>query len=348
LANRKEFEFGRVGTHEKDSAFKVSPEKGRPVNTLRWIFSILLMPFLWGCSAPLVRPDHIDWNPSLSPRTIQVKGHTLFYVVKGEGEPLILIHGYGAGIWVWERQIDFLSRFYRVYALDLIGHGFSDRPRLDYTPEIYIQCLKGFMDEAGIEQATLIGNSMGGGVAWAMALVFPERVKKLVLINSAPPDVLGQVKNESFRTLVAIKDIPILPYLVVASRSKRSIKWLLQECVADIKTITPEVLNRQYQLSRIEGTTWALYSTFKNAGKALTFKDRLGHMRHPTLLLWGKRDLVFPPSVGEDLHREIGNSKLILVEGSGHIPMWETPEAVNPAIVDFLVDKSSESGAKTR
>ncbi len=298
------------------------------------------MPFLWGYSVPLVRPDHIDWNPSLSPRTVQIKGHTLFYVVKGEGEPLVLIHGYGAGIWVWEKQIDFLSRFYRVYALDLIGHGFSERPGMDYTPEAYIQCLKGFMDEAGIQQATLIGNSMGGGVAWAMALVFPERVKKLVLINSAPPDVLGQVKNESFRTLVAIKDIPILPYLVVASRSRRSIKWVLQECVADIKTITPEVLNRQYQLSRIEGTSWVLYSTFKNAGKALAFKDRLGHMRHPTLLLWGERDLVFPPSVGEDLHREIGDSKLILIGDSGHIPMWETPEAVNPAILSFLKEET--------
>jgi pimeloyl-ACP methyl ester carboxylesterase len=336
LANEKEIEFGKVGNQEKDSDFKGSPEKGSPVNNIRWIFSILLMPFLWGCSLPLVRPDHIDWNPSLSPRTIQVEGHTLFYVVKGEGEPLILMHGYGAGIWVWEKQIDFLSRFYRVYALDLIGHGYSERPRVDYTPETYIQCVKSFMDEAGIQQATLIGNSMGGGVAWAMALVFPERVKKIVLINSAPPDVLGQVKNESFRTLVAIKDIPILPYLIVASRSKRSIKWLLQECVADIKTITPEVLDRQYQLSRIKGTTWALYSTFKNAGKALAFKDRLGQMRHPTLLLWGRRDLIFPPSVGEDLHREIGNSKLILIDGSGHIPMWETPEVVNPAILSFL------------
>jgi len=294
------------------------------------------MPFLWGCSIPLIRPDRIDWNPSLSPRAVQVNGHTLFYVVKGEGEPLILIHGYGAGIWVWEKQIDFLSQFYQVYTLDLIGHGFSERPKIDYTPEAYIQSFKGFMDEVGIRQATLIGNSMGGGIAWAMAVTFPERVKKLVLINSTPPDVLQQVKNESFRTLVAIKDIPVLPYLVVASRNKGSIKWILQECVADIKRITPQVLNRQYQLSRIKGTTWVLYSTFKNADKALALKDRLVQIRHPTLLIWGKRDLIFPLSVGEDLYREIRDSKLMVIEESAHIPMWETPEAVNPALLDFL------------
>jgi pimeloyl-ACP methyl ester carboxylesterase len=297
---------------------------------------MLLMPFLWGCSIPLVRPDRIEWNPSLSPRTVRIKGHTLFYVFKGEGDPIILIHGFGAGLWVWEKQIDFLSRFYRVYALDLIGHGFSDRPRIDYTPEAYVEYLKGFMDETGIEQATLIGNSMGGGISWAMAVTFPERVGQLVLINSAPPDVLKQVRNDSFRTLAAIRNIPVLPYLVIASRTKQGIKWILQECVADITTITPAVLNRQYQLSKIEGTTWALYSTFKNAEEALAYKDGLRQIRHPTLLIWGKRDLVFPPDVGEALHGEIGNSKLILIEDSGHIPMWETPDEVNKAILSFL------------
>jgi len=303
---------------------------------LRWIVSFLLMPFLWGCSIPLVQPDRIDWNSSLSPRTVQIKGQTIFYIVKGDGEPLILIHGYGAAMWVWEKQIEILSRSYRVYALDLIGHGFSDRPKIAYSPEAYIQFLKDFMDGVGIEKATLIGNSMGGGIAWGMAGFFPERVEKLVLINSVTPDVLDQVRNDSFRTLVAIKDIPFLPYLVFASRNRHSIKWILQECVSDIKLITPEVLNRQYQISRIKGTTWALYSTFKNAKDAPKLRDGLSHIDRPTLLIWGERDLIFPPSVGENLHQSIRGSKFQLIEKSGHIPMWETPDEVNQAILSFL------------
>lgn len=306
------------------------------MSNFRWIASILLILFLWGCNDPLVRPDRLDWNPSLSPRTVQVRDYTLFYTVKGEGEPLILIHGYGAGMWVWEKQIDFLSRFYRVYALDLVGHGFSDRPGFDYTPEAYVQCLKGFMDATGIEQATLIGSSMGGEIAWGMAVVSPERVTRLVLINSAPSDVLRQVRNKWFRALVAIKDIPLLPRLIIACRARRDIKWVLQECVADPKTIPPEVVNRQYHLSKIKGTTWALYSTFKNAGKASGYKDDLGRIDHPTLLLWGKRDLIFPPSVGEYFHRMIKKSTLIVVENSGHIPMWETPDKVNSILFSFL------------
>jgi 2-hydroxy-6-oxonona-2,4-dienedioate hydrolase len=308
---------------------------------IRGIASILLLPFLWGCSIPLVRPNRIGWNPSLSPKTVQVNGHILFYVTKGEGDPVVLLHGYGAGMWVWEKQIEVLSRSFKVYVLDLLGHGYSDRPRVDYTPEVYIQSLKGFMDVMGISQAHLIGNSMGGGLAWAMAIFFPERVKRLVLINAVPPDVLAKVRNESFRTLVAIRNIPLLPYLVIASRSRGSVKWLLQECVADIRRVTPELVEREYQLSRIEGTTWVLYSTFKNAPRARAFQEDLSHIPHPTLLLWGKRDLIFPPDVGEELHRTIPHSTLRIIENSGHIPMWENPDEVNSAILSFLGAKAT-------
>jgi pimeloyl-ACP methyl ester carboxylesterase len=256
--------------------------------------------------------------------------------VKGKGQPLVLIHGFGAGIWVWEKQIEVLSQGYRVYALDLIGHGFSDRPKIPYTPETYIHCLKDFMDRVGIEKATLIGNSMGGGVAWATAIFLPERVHRLILIDCVPPDVLPQVKNESFRMLAAIRDVPFLPYLLLAARDKNSIRQILLECISDIRLITPEVVNRQYQLSKIKGTTWALYSTFKHAEEALKLKDQFALIRKPTLFIWGEKDLIFPPRLGENLHRAISGSKLTKIEKSGHIPMWETPDEVNQAILSFL------------
>ncbi len=303
---------------------------------LRWVISIFLMPFLWGCSIPLIRPTRIDWNASLAGKTVEINGHTIFYTVKGEGRPLLLIHGYGAGMWVWEKQIDVLSQFYRVYALDVIGYGFSDRPKMAYTPEAYIHFLRDFMDGVGIEKATLIGNSMGGGIAWATAILFPERVERLILIDCAPPDVLRQVKNESFRTLIAIKDIPFLPYLVISARSKSSIRWVLVECISDVKLITPEVLNRQYQLSRIKGTTWVLYSTLEHAEEALELKDRFPFIHQPVLFIWGEKDVIFPPDVGETLRRTIAGSKFQLIEKSGHIPMWETPDEVNQTILEFL------------
>ncbi len=305
---------------------------------IRWAVSILLMPFLWGPSVPLVRPTRIDWNTSLPPKTVQVNGHTIFYTVKGEGRPLLLIHGYGAGMWVWEKQIDVLSQLFRVYAVDVIGHGFSDRPKIPYTPEAYIYFLRDFMDGVGIEKATLIGNSMGGGIAWATAILFPEKVDRLVLIDCVPPDVLARVKNPSLRTLISIRDIPLLPYLVISGRSKDSMRWVLEECVSDVKLLTPEVVKRQYQLSRIKGTTWVLYSTLKHAEEALKLKDQFCLIRQPALFLWGENDIIFPPAVGETLHRAITGSEFQLIEKSGHIPMWESPEQVNQAMLVFLED----------
>jgi pimeloyl-ACP methyl ester carboxylesterase len=136
--------------------------------------------------------------------------------------------------------------------------------------------------------------------------------------------------------LAAIKDIPFLPYLVIASRSRHSIKRVLHECVSDVRLLTQEVIDRQYRLSRIRGSPWVLYSTLKNAEEALTFGDALSNIHCPTLLIWGEKDLIFPTPVGEHLHRAIPGSAFRLIRGSGHIPMWETPEEVNPLILSFL------------
>lgn len=315
--------------------------------SLKWILPVLSIPFLWIRRSTLIQPDWVDWNPSLSPQTVRIEGHRIFYIVKGEGNPLILIHGFGAGLWVWEHQVDILSRFYRVFALDLIGHGYSDRPKIDYTAETYIHFLKGFMDILGIEKATLIGNSMGGGIAWAMAISFPERVERLVLIDSVPPDVLKQGRNDSFKTLVALKRIPFLPYLIIAGRSKRSIRWVLEECLYEIERLTPDIVARQYRLLNIRGTTHVLSSTLHHAEEAMRLKDSLSLIEHPTLVLWGEKDQIFPPSVGESLHQAIPGSIFHIIRGSGHIPMWETPEEVNQAVLSFL-ENSSESKSRDK
>lgn len=308
--------------------------------TLSWFVNLLWMPLLWRPPLPLFRPDRIQWNPTLIPKTISIHGHIIFYIVKGEGDPLLLIHGFGAGIWVWEKQIDFLSQFYRVVALDLIGHGYSDRPKIEYRPQTYISFFKDFMEGAGIDQATLIGNSMGGGVAWATALFFPEKVKRLILIDSVPPDVLDQVRNPSFKVLAAVRNIPLFPYLLISGRNRHSIRQVLCECILEPKLLTPEVVNRQWEITRFKGTTWVLYSTLKHAEEAKPMKPSLSSLKHPTLLIWGEKDQIFPPSVGEALSQSIPNSIFKIIKGSGHIPMWEKPEEVNPIILQFLKESS--------
>lgn len=304
--------------------------------SLRWISSVLAGSLLKERSLDLVRPHRFEWAPALSPRTIKVKEGTLSYLDVGSGSPLVLIHGYGAGVWVWEKQIEVLSQHYRVLALDLIGHGFSDRPRIPYTPETYIRSVRDFLEGVGVQKASFIGNSMGGGIAWALTILFPEWVDKLVLIDAVPPDVLHHVQNESFRALIATTKVPLLTRWVIASRSRRSVRWVLEECLYDRSLIREEILEHQYNLLRIKGTTWVLYSTLVHAHEGLKFQESLPRVSCPTLLIWGEEDEVLPCSVGKSLQEMIPGSLLQIIPKSGHIPMWESPEKVNPFLVAFL------------
>jgi len=286
-----------------------------------------------GCSVPLVRPSRIDWNPSLTPQTIQINGHTIFYTVKGEGKPLLLIHGMALGCGYGRNRSKPLS-ILSVYALDLIGHGYSDRPKIPYSPETYIHFMRDFMERVGIEKATLIGNSMGGGIAWAMAILFPERVDRLILINGVPQ-----------MSLIRSTMIPSEPwwpskiflYFLIWSWQvgiENSIKWILLECVSDIKLITPEILNRQYQLSKIKGTTWVLYSTFKHAEEALTLRDKLFLIGCPTLLIWGRGISSSlpcggnPPS-GPSQGQSFWRLKKAVISPCGRLPMKSTQQSSN-------------------
>jgi hypothetical protein len=134
-----------------------------------------------------MRPDRTDWNPSLSLQTVQVEAYRLCYVVKGKGEPIVLIHGYGAGMWVWEKQMDALSKNYQVFAVDLLGHGFPQAENRVH-PETYVRSLKCFMEVLALRRRS------SSATPWEEASpgdggLLSRTVKKLILIDAAPPDV---------------------------------------------------------------------------------------------------------------------------------------------------------------
>ena len=115
-------------------------------------------------------------------RTVLVHDQRIAYLDVGTGPPIILIHGFGGSMWQWEYQQHTLSQHFRVLTLDLPGAGLSDKPEIDYRPDQMLDFFVGFMDAVKIPQATLVGNSMGAGLAIGMALTHPTRVAKLVLI----------------------------------------------------------------------------------------------------------------------------------------------------------------------
>ena len=300
------------------------------------ILPIVIAVFMVGCGRPLVRPAAFEWNPSLELRTAQTRDGTIFYAVAGEGPPLLLIHGFGGEIWVWEKQVSALSQRYRLYIPDLLGYGYSDRPKVDYTPTLFIDSIRQLMDHLGVHRASLIGNSMGGGIAWAFALSHPERVDKLVLIDSIPPDLLPEVRNPSFRWFLAIRNLPLLPSLAVSLHTRGMLRTTLKEMVHDDRLITDAVVERQYQIGRIGGTGRVMTSTARQVAEVKRHEGALAALAKPTLIIWGEQDEVFAVSVGKQLHSLIKTSELLVVKDSGHMPMWERPDETNRAILEFL------------
>ena len=193
------------------------------------------------------------------------------------------------------------------------------------------------MDTLHIQQATLVGCSMGAGLAIGMSLKHPDRVTKLVLIGGFPAGILNNL--QSSRTKRFIEHRPALWLSELGSRvtGRWFIKIILQEIIHDQALISPMVVERVHRLRAQRGFLHAVYSQLDQIPEWETaFAPRLAEISHPTLIIWGANDKIFPPSVGQTLHTTIPGSSFLLVPNSGHLPQWENPGFVNAAILKFL------------
>jgi pimeloyl-ACP methyl ester carboxylesterase len=259
------------------------------------------------------------------------------YLDIGEGAPVVLVHGFGGSLWQWEYQQGALSASHRVITLDMLGSGWSDKPDIGYTPDEVVKFFTGFMDAVGLPRASLIGNSMGGGLVIAMALAHPERVDRVVLISGLPDHITDKLTSPMMRRAVESR-LPI--WLVTVGNwfaGKGLTRRVLAEMVHDERLLTETVIERSYQNRKQPGLIRPLLTTVRNLPLwEEGFAKRIGQIRQPTLIIWGTRDKVFPPAVGEDLYRQITGSRLELVPDAGHIPQWERPDEVNRHILEFL------------
>lgn len=259
------------------------------------------------------------------------------YLDRGEGTTAILIHGLGGSMWHWERQQVALARSCRIITPDLLGSGLSEKPERPYTPTFLLDIFRAFMDTLNIQKATLIGSSMGAGLAIGMSLEHPERVDKLVLIGGFPADVLDNMQSSKTRQFIKHRPAIWLSKLGSRITGRWSIKRILKEIIHDQALISPMVVERVHRLRFQPGFFQAMYSQLDQIPEwETTFAPRLGNISHPTLIIWGAYDKLFPLSVGQALHATIPGSSLLVAPDSGHLTQWETPDFVNAAILQFL------------
>lgn len=294
------------------------------------------------CASPSQIPPYFEaLEPSPAERipikTVLVHEQQIAYLDIGTGPTVILIHGFGGSMWQWEHQQQALSQHFRTLTLDLPGSGLSDKPDIDYLPNQMVDFCIGFMDALQIPHATLIGNSMGAGLAIAMALTHPTRVDKLVLIGGLPSQVMIKLTSRSFRQALETR----APWWLISFGN-----WLfggmvtdsvLKEIVHDHKLLTPAVIERSNQNRRRPGIikpTMAMRNALPSW--ETDFAPRLTTITHPTMIIWGDSDRVFPIAVGEELHHRIRGSTFVNIPNAGHMPQWEQPALVNRSLITYI------------
>lgn len=292
--------------------------------------------FLTACSPVSPSPPWFDAIHRTTVKRVVVDGHSVAYTDEGSGQPVIFVHGFGGSMWQWEYQ-QFLSSSVRVIILDVVGAGLSDKPDIDYTPEQFVEFLRDFMEALQIPRASLVGNSMGAGIVIGMALTYPDRVDKLVLIDGLPDHIREKVSNPSLKR--ALGPWPPVWIVKVANwfAGRGTTTKILSEMVYDDRLLTPAVIDRSNRNRQRPGLLTALHNTVQHISLWENgFAQRLGDIHVPTLIIWGEKDGVFPLAVGLELHKKMKASQFESVPDAGHIPMWERPEVINPRLLAFL------------
>ncbi len=313
-----------------------------PVHTGRQRYTALLTFILFchsmvACSSPSPIPAQFEAIERMPIHTVLVHGQQIAYLDVGTGPPVILIHGFGGSMWQWEHQQHTLSQHFRVLTLDLPGAGLSDKPDIDYRTDQMLDFFVGFMDAVQIPQAALVGNSMGAGLAIGMALTYPAYVSRLVLIDGLPQHVMEKLTSPSVRRALETT----APAWLVSFGNRLfgglMIESVLQEIVHDPALLTPAVIERSNRNRQRPGLIKPILAVKENLPVWESgFATRIGEITHPTLVLWGEEDRVFPLAVGEGLHQTIKGSRFIPIPKAGHIPQWERPDLVNQELITFI------------
>ncbi len=258
----------------------------------------------------------------------QVEGARVRYLDVGAGPAVVLLHGFASSIENWATVIPTLKASHRVIAVDLKGFGWTDRPVADYSPAAQAELLRAVLDERGVEQVSLVAHSWGSSVALAFALKYPARVARLVLYDawvydSQLPSMFHMARAQG-----------VGEFLFSAFYSERHEERLTLGFY-DPEYVTQPFVDAVERAFERPGTKAAALATVRG----MRFEEqatRYGEIRVPTLLLWGREDLVTPVAIGERLLRQLPHAQLKVYPRCGHFPMLEAVSQSNADLVAFL------------
>jgi pimeloyl-ACP methyl ester carboxylesterase len=276
----------------------------------------------------------------------QWQGYSINYTVQGEGQPLLLLHGFGASIGHWRRNIPvWAAAGYQVYAIDLLGFGASDKPDRDYSMDLWRDLVKDFW-AAHIQRPTVfVGNSIGGLLALMLLADAPEIAAGAVLLNPAGglshrSDEVNPVLGKVLELFAKVAGSKLLGgWLFNQVRRPRRIRTSLQQVYCNRAAITPELVNLLHQPSCDPGAQ-KVFAAIIGAPPGPRPEELLARLSagQPLLILWGEAD-PWTPIAAADTYRGFMAThpiELVPIPQTGHCPHDENPEVVNPAVLDWL------------
>jgi pimeloyl-ACP methyl ester carboxylesterase len=270
-----------------------------------------------------------------------VHGHRRAFVRAGEGPPLLLLHGIGNSAQTWAGVVDRLAASHTVIAPDLLGHGSSDKPRGDYSIAGYANGMRDLLSVLDIEQATVVGHSLGGGIALQFAYQFPERCERLVLVGSGG---LGPELSLSLRAatvpgseavLTALTHLPLRSGLRALDAVGRAVGWNRAQDLA-------EAGEAMLALSDVEARR-AFLRTLRSVvdvrGQCVTAVDRLYLAEAvPMLVIWGSRDPIVPVTHAAAIRRQVPSARVEVFPDAGHWPHLADPDRFAEVLLEFIAD----------
>jgi pimeloyl-ACP methyl ester carboxylesterase len=270
---------------------------------------------------------------------IELHGHEVVYRIAGDGPPVVLVHGMVNASRHWAAVAERMAEHHTVIAPDLIGHGDSATPRGDYSLGAHAAVIRDLLAALGVDRATMVGHSLGGGIAMVYFWQFPERVERLALVSSGGlgDEVSPLLRSAALPGASALISLATHRHVTgaldragIALRERGS--WVGAQLQAVARALRP-----LESAGQREAFVQTLRAVIDRHGQRVSATDRLYLLRDmPTLIAWGERDRTIPVEHGLAAHAAIPGSRFVTIPGAAHFPHIERPDELAAALEDFI------------
>jgi pimeloyl-ACP methyl ester carboxylesterase len=289
--------------------------------------------------SPPKPPARLEWAPELPIQYLTLDGVRVRYIVAGEGPALVLLHTLRTQLDLFQKVIPRLARHHRVYALDYPGHGWSDIPQVAYSPDLFAGAVGRFLDQLDIDNATLVGESIGGSVALLLAARHHPRVRRVVAINPYDYDRGRGLRRSSLlaNLILGAAGIPVVGATIMRLRNPFVETSILRGGVQRDEALPPAFAREVYAVGNRPGHSQAFMSLVRHWPLWEAVRSEYRTIDLPVLLLYGEQDWSRPEERQAN-RRDIPGAELRVVPSAGHFLSLDSPDQVVRSITEFEAD----------